>query len=63
MDNAKAKQINETTPKVRDNVIIRLLLLSTTPLGLVSFEVGGEIMAIVEEGIFNRVTDTVEESF
>jgi hypothetical protein len=66
MDTAKTKQINETEPRVRDRIIIRFLLVSTTTLGLgmlVSFEVGGEITAIVEEGIFNRATDMVEESF
>jgi hypothetical protein len=63
MDAAMTKQINETTPKVRDKIIIKFFFLSIITLGLgmlVLFEVGGEIMEIVE-GIFNKATDPVEE--
>jgi hypothetical protein len=63
MDAAMTKHINETTPKVRDKIIIRFFFLSIITLGLgmlVLFEVGGEIMEIVE-GVFNNATDPVEE--
>jgi hypothetical protein len=63
MDAAMTKQINETTPKVRDKIIIKFFFLSIITLGLgmlVLFEVGGEIMEIVE-GVFNNATDPVEE--